>query len=81
MKRVKEATTKIIQVVTASVLYWTQRFTICPQNSTNYFYKIYLILYSHLHIDFSGEVTEGHKIKFEHKFIFTNLFLLHVWFI
>jgi len=32
------------------------------------------MLYSHLHIDFSDEVTEGHKINFEHKFIFKNLF-------
>jgi hypothetical protein len=35
-----EATIKIIQLVTAPMLYRTQRFTICPQNSTNYCYKI-----------------------------------------
>ena len=37
------------------------------------------MLHSHLRIDFSGEVSEGNKIKFEHKFILINLFLLYVW--
>jgi len=36
------------------------------------------MLHSHLRIDFSGEVSEGNKIKFEHKFILINLFLLYV---
>ena len=37
------------------------------------------MLYSHLRLDFSGEVSDGYKIKFELKLIFTNLFLLYVW--
>jgi len=35
-----ETTIKINQLVTASVLDRTQRFTFCPQYSTNYCYEI-----------------------------------------